>query len=74
MTAIQQSLSEKLKAINPLLVPEDRKEACMKFFRSYSTVQNYLLGRVRNEGFGLELLEFFNDRITQRAERLKAIA
>jgi hypothetical protein len=74
MIPVKEELSKKLKEVAPSVTVEDRKEACTKFLRSHATISHYLSGVVRNEDFGLNLLEFFHGRINEREERLKAIA
>lgn len=74
MTPLKTEIAEKLKSLAESISGDDRKEACEKYSKSHVTISNYLSGKVANEDFGLELLEFFHGRINDRAERLKAIA
>lgn len=59
-----------IKVLTPLLVPEDRKEAMAQHSINYVTISRYLQGDVANLVLGLDLLNFFTDRINKRKTQL----
>jgi hypothetical protein len=65
--------AEKLLKLKPEITATDRKAAMATFKKSYVTVNRYLDGHVPNIVFGLDLLQFFNNQIKNRAEKLKKL-
>lgn len=67
-------LAEKFQAIESEVSAEDRKEAEAQLSLSAPTISKYISGDVSKPEIGLKLYEFLQGRITERIERIKAIA
>lgn len=64
---------ESLKELSPNLTTLDKRDAALKFDVHYNTVLNYLRGEIGDVDTGLEMVEFFNKRISARMTRVHKI-
>lgn len=73
-----QSQLERANAIlidlRPNITPEDRDEAMKKLDLSVPTLSRYLNGEAKKIGTALNLIEFFNEKISDREKKLQEVA
>lgn len=69
-TKAKTECAKKLKKIAPQVTAQDRKDAVIKFQKSYVTISRYLTGRVGEIETGLGLLKFFYAAIEKRRDEL----
>jgi hypothetical protein len=61
----------KLDELKPNITTSDRRAAQQFFGISKASISKYLNGQVMTAETGLDLLDFFHNRVTERHERLQ---
>lgn len=70
---IKARCAEALAALLPELSAKDKKDAARKFRLRGSGIYNYLHGDIGDVDTGLNLVDFFADRVAQKKDRLNKI-
>lgn len=73
-THLRSQLEARLKAVEPNITGVDKVEACQELNISRPTLDKYLNGEAPNVDTALEILEFFDPRVSKRMERLKKVS
>jgi hypothetical protein len=66
----QEKCAAELKQLAVLLEPADRRAAMQEYNVSYITISRYLCGQVANLVLGINLLNFFKNRLRKREQVL----
>lgn len=65
---MKRKIAQKLMNIKRQVSAADRQAACKELDIHYTTVHNYLSGKVGNIDMGIRLLNFMRDRIAHKEE------
>jgi hypothetical protein len=69
METIDKIISE-MTSLSEKVSMEDKLSAALEFKVHPETINRYLRGEVKKEGFGLELLKFLKERVEKREQIL----
>jgi ActR/RegA family two-component response regulator len=71
ITDTREQCAALLKKVTPGLNADDRRAAMSQFNLSYATIRRYLSGEVANLARGIQLLNFFRQRLQKRVKAMK---
>lgn len=71
---LKTQLEARLKAVEPNITGKDKTEACQELKISRPTLDKYLNGEAPNVDTALEILEFLDDRVSDRMKRFQKVS